>query len=140
MQSVNDHIIEGVTDDAELERAGLESAFKFAAWSSVIMVSKSLKWRFPLESLSPSPSPPFISLWYLPYLPLLFLPHPLFVFLDPKRTHQLTSAPFTSMLSSLLPVINHGGNHPGASCIVPCMLQFLLSTSCFPTLAHVSNE
>ncbi len=85
MQSVNDHIIEGVTDDAELERAGLESAFKFAAWSSVIMVSKSLKWRFPLESLSPSPSPPFISLWYLPYLPLLFLPHPLFVFPGPEK-------------------------------------------------------
>ncbi|KLO15220.1 urea transporter [Schizopora paradoxa] len=38
MQSINDHIIEGVTEDAELERAGLESAFKFAAWSSVILL------------------------------------------------------------------------------------------------------
>ena len=32
----------GVTDDSELDRAGLQSAFKFAAWSSVLLVCREM--------------------------------------------------------------------------------------------------
>lgn len=40
VQSVSDQAgVIGVTDDSELDRAGLQSAFRFAAWSSVALVS-----------------------------------------------------------------------------------------------------
>ena len=29
----------GITDESELQKAGLKSAFRFAAWSSVVLVS-----------------------------------------------------------------------------------------------------
>ena len=41
VQSVSDREEKdiGITDSSELQKAGLESAFRFAAWSSVILVS-----------------------------------------------------------------------------------------------------
>ena len=48
MQSVeynnekSDVQVAGVTSDDELDRAGLKSAFRFAAWSSLILVSAPL--------------------------------------------------------------------------------------------------
>ena len=76
MQSVNDQIIEGVTEDAELERAGLESAFKFAAWSSVILVSNLLSGRRFVSSFH----------FALEFADLLPSSPPYFFLLDPKRT------------------------------------------------------
>lgn len=41
VQSVSDEPL-GVTDDRELDRAGLKAAFRFAAWSSFILVRQQI--------------------------------------------------------------------------------------------------
>ena len=41
VQSVDDEDI-GITDEKELDRAALQKSFNFAAWSSVVLVSR---WR-----------------------------------------------------------------------------------------------
>lgn len=117
MQSVNDHIIEGVTDDAELERAGLEDAFKFAAWSSLILVSDFLSGLC------------FLPLFHFALVLAVFTPStPLFCFPGPEKNESTDECIFHVRVSSLRAVIRDSGPIPRpASC--PACYAFCLSIS-----------